>query len=198
MVVVGLFEVGSSASTSGRTIYDAAITNTTIDQQKGVFDPTLRFNNIWNQVENPIGLADPLDPANTLIDGTQNEGFGLDLLESEHLHFAHIFVHADPLRQWGVDIHRLACDALALLRLFDEVQRAHIVQPVAQLDQQHTDILAHGEQELAQVLCSTLVLGHLLDLGELGNAVDQPCDIGAEIGLDVLDRRQRILDRVME
>lgn len=69
---------GVTASTSGRTIYDAAITNTTIDQQKGVFDPTLRFNNIWNQVENPIGLADPLNPANTLIGGTQNEGFGLD------------------------------------------------------------------------------------------------------------------------
>ena len=69
---------GVTASTSGRTIYDVAITNTTIDQQKGVFDPTLRFNNLWNQVENPIGLPDPFDPGNTLIGGTQNEGFGLD------------------------------------------------------------------------------------------------------------------------
>ncbi|MDB4561585.1 TolC family protein [bacterium] len=69
---------GVTASTSGRTIYDVAITNTTIDQQKGVFDPTLRFNNVWNQVENPIGLPDPLNPGNTLIGGTQNEGFGLD------------------------------------------------------------------------------------------------------------------------
>ena len=69
---------GVTASTSGRTIYDVAITNTTIDQQKGVFDPTLRFNNVWNQVENPIGISDPLNPGNTLIGGTQNEAFGLD------------------------------------------------------------------------------------------------------------------------
>lgn len=69
---------GVTASTSGRTIYDVAITNTTIDQQKGVFDPTLRFNNVWNQVENPIGIIDPADPGNTFITGTQNEGFGID------------------------------------------------------------------------------------------------------------------------
>ena len=69
---------GVTASTSGRTIYDVAITNTTIDQQKGAFDPTLRFNNVWNQVENPIGITDPLDPQNTLIGGTQSEAYGLD------------------------------------------------------------------------------------------------------------------------
>ena len=57
---------GVTASTSGRTIYDVAITNTTIDQQKGVFDPTLRFNNVWNQVENPIGIPDPLNPGKYL------------------------------------------------------------------------------------------------------------------------------------
>ena len=60
---------------------------------------------------------------------------GLDLLESEHLHLAHIFIQPDALGQRGVDIHRLARDALALLGLLDEVQRAHVVQPVAQLDQ---------------------------------------------------------------
>ncbi len=69
---------GVTASTSGRTIYDVAITNTTIDQQKGVFDPTLRLNNFWNQVENPIGIPDPLNSGNTLIGGTQNEAFGFD------------------------------------------------------------------------------------------------------------------------
>ncbi len=78
------------------------------------------------------------------------------------------------------------------------MQRAHIVQPVAQLHQQHADVLAHGEQELAQVLGRALVLRHLLDLGELGDAVHQPRDVGAEVLLDVLDRGQRVLDGIVE
>ena len=130
--------------------------------------------------------------------GDRLEGFGLELFEGEHLHLAHIFVHAHPLGQRGVDIHRLARDALALLRLFNEVERAHVVQPVAQLHQQHADILAHGEQELAQILRRALVLGHLLDLRKLGDPIDQPRDIGAEIRLDIVDRRQRVLHRIVE
>lgn len=69
---------GVTASTSGRTIYDAAITNTTIDQQRGVFDPNVRLNNVWNQIENPTAAFDPLDPSNAIIRGVQNEGYGLD------------------------------------------------------------------------------------------------------------------------
>src|SRR6056297_771425 len=69
---------GVTASTSGRTIYDAAISNTAIDQQRGLFDPNLRLNNVWNQIENPTAAFDPLDPTNAIIRGVQNEGYGLD------------------------------------------------------------------------------------------------------------------------
>ncbi len=78
------------------------------------------------------------------------------------------------------------------------MERAHVVQPVAELDQQHADVLAHRQQELAQIFRGALVLGHLLDLGKLGHPVDQPRHLGSEMLLDVLDRRQRILDRVVE
>ena len=54
-------------------------------------------------------------------------GFWLQLFEGEQLHLAHIFVHSHPLRERGVDIHRLARDALALIRILDEMERAHIV-----------------------------------------------------------------------
>ncbi len=130
--------------------------------------------------------------------GDRRIGFGLQLLEGEQLHLAHVFVHADALGERGVDIHRLARDAPALLRGLDEMQRAHVVQPVGELDQQHADVLAHREQELAQVFGRALVLGHLLDLGELGHPIDQPRDVGPEELLDVLDRRQRVLDRVVQ
>ncbi len=70
---------GVTASTSGRTIYDAVITNTTIDQQRATFDPQLSVNNAWNQTETPGARFDPLDPARTVIDGSKNEGYALDL-----------------------------------------------------------------------------------------------------------------------
>ena len=78
------------------------------------------------------------------------------------------------------------------------MQRAHVVQPFGQLDQQHADVLAHRQEELAQVLRRALVVGQLLDLAELGHPVDQPRDLRAEALLDLLDRDQRVLDRVVE
>ncbi len=69
---------GVTATTSGRTIYDAAITNTTIDQQRAAFDPRLRANNTWTQTEVPAASLDPLDPSQAIIAGIQNEGYGLD------------------------------------------------------------------------------------------------------------------------
>ncbi|NND96411.1 MAG: TolC family protein [Pirellulaceae bacterium] len=69
---------GVSASSSGRTIYDTAITNTTIDQQRAAFDPNVTANNVWNQIENPAAQPDPTDPTQSIINGTQNEGYGFD------------------------------------------------------------------------------------------------------------------------
>ena len=42
---------GVTATTSGRTIYDPAVTNTGIDEQNALFDPTLGLKNNWNRVE---------------------------------------------------------------------------------------------------------------------------------------------------
>jgi hypothetical protein len=87
---------------------------------------------------------------------------------------------------------------LALLLVLDEVERAHVVQPVGQLDQQHADVVRHREQEFAEILGGALALGLRLDLGELGDAVDHARDILAEQALDVLGRGDGILDRVVE
>ena len=67
--------------------------------------------------------------------------FRLELLEGKQLHLAHIFIHAHTLCQRGVDIHRLTRDPLAFFRAFDEMQRAHVVQSVCQLDEQDADVL---------------------------------------------------------
>jgi len=69
------------------------------------------------------------------------------------------------------------------------MERAHVVEPVAELDQQNADILAHCEEEFPEVLRRPLVLGHLFDLGEFGDAIDQSRDVGPEIALDLVDGR---------
>jgi len=66
---------GTSASNSGRTIYDPAITNTTIDEQNARFDPNLSSHNLWNRLENPSAIFDPLNPGESLITGTRTDSF---------------------------------------------------------------------------------------------------------------------------
>lgn len=71
---------GITASNSGRSIYDVAITNTTVDQQQARFDPVLSVNNDWSLTENPSVIFDP-GPTNSLLDnsvsigGSQNHSF---------------------------------------------------------------------------------------------------------------------------
>lgn len=75
---------GTLATSSGRTIYDAAITNTTIDDARATFDPQLSVENSWNQTEPPGAIVDPLDPSRTIFRGTktQDHRFGVDLSQT--------------------------------------------------------------------------------------------------------------------
>jgi outer membrane protein TolC len=68
---------GVTATSSGRTIYDAAITNTTIDFERAVFDPTVSVNNTWNRFEPPVAAFDPLDPTRTIIGGIRTDDYDM-------------------------------------------------------------------------------------------------------------------------
>ena len=65
-------------------------------------------------------------------------------------------------------------------------QRAHVVQAVGQLDQQHADVVGDRQHQLAEILRLLGALGEEFQLGQLGDAVDQVGDLVAEILLDVL------------
>ncbi len=93
---------------------------------------------------------------------------------------------------------RLARDALLRLGRH-ELERPHVVEAVAELDEQHADVARHRDQHLAEVLGLPVFLRGEVDLAELGDAVDEERDLGAELALfDVLDGRQRVLDDVVE
>lgn len=54
---------GVTAVSSGQTIYDTAIANTTIDQALGRFDPAIAINNNWDYIDLPNAQFDPVTGA---------------------------------------------------------------------------------------------------------------------------------------
>jgi outer membrane protein TolC len=72
--------VGTSVTSSGRTVYDPAITNTEEDRARAVFDPTIGLGNQWDRTETPVGVPDAAAPSGTRIDGegTDQYTMGLD------------------------------------------------------------------------------------------------------------------------
>jgi len=68
---------GTSASSSGRTIYDPAISNSGIDRARATFDPTISVNNRFNRFDSPQAFIDPNDSSRTLIDGTVSDDYDL-------------------------------------------------------------------------------------------------------------------------
>lgn len=66
---------GVSAQTSGRTIYDTAITNTTIDQEQSRFDPTLQNRSTFSVTETPQAVLNPFDVTRSLISGSRVDEF---------------------------------------------------------------------------------------------------------------------------
>ena len=79
-----------------------------------------------------------------LLEATRDRGKSVRLqhLEGQRLHLVHHLVHADPLGERRIDIHRLASDSPALVLIRDVMECAHVVQAVGQLHQQHADVAA--------------------------------------------------------
>ena len=101
-------------------------------------------NGLINLVDFNIGLFADLfqTTGNRLI------CFGFQLFEREQLHFAHIFIHANPLSQRCIYIHRFLRDTTTFFGAFDKMQRPHIVQAIRKLDQKNADVIRNGQQEL--------------------------------------------------
>ena len=119
------------------------------------------------------------------------------IAERKVLQFAAQALHAHAAGQRRVDVERVLGDARAL-GLGHEMQRAHVVQAVGELDQQHAHVVGDGEQELAEILGLLRVLGGEIELVELGQAVDEAADLGAEHAVDLVAGDRRVLDRVVQ
>lgn len=66
---------GTTAVSSGRTIYEPGISNTVIDQEQARFDPTLADTLRFNRIESPSASLDPQVPLRTLVGGFDSDEF---------------------------------------------------------------------------------------------------------------------------
>jgi outer membrane protein TolC len=92
---------GVSAASSGRTVYDPAISNTFIDQAQARFDPRVEANHGFNRFEQPSAIFDPLDPQNALFMGSRSDNYRLSAGVSKTVITgaeARLGVTADPTR----------------------------------------------------------------------------------------------------
>ena len=140
----------------------------------------------------PLSAAQPLQPI-----GDGAVGIRIEDLEREVLELLADGLHAHAAGQRGVDVDRLLGNALALVGR-DVLERAHVVQAVGELDQQHADVLRHRQQQLAQILGLGGFLGNEVEAADLGQPVDQRADLGAEQVLDLAMGGIGILDHVMQ
>ena len=106
-------------------------------------------------------------------------------------------VDAEPVRERRVDVERLLRDVHLPLRR-QVAEGPHVVSAVGELDQDDADVARHREQHLAEVLRLLLLARGEVDLADLGDPVDQARDLGAEVLLDLGERGERVLDRVVQ
>ncbi len=130
-------------------------------------------------------------PADRLV------GLRVEVLEGQILQLLAHFLDAHAAGERRVDVEGLLGDPLPLLRRH-ELQRAHVVQAVGELDEQHPHVVGDGEQELAEILALRGPLRDEVEPLDLGEAVDEGADLGAEGLVDLLQRRLGVLDRVVQ
>ena len=121
----------------------------------------------------------------------------LEGLEGEVLELPFHLPDPEPLGERGVDLHRLAGDP-GLLVDRQGRQRAHVVEPVGELDQDDPDVLGHRQEHLANVLGLLLLVGVGAELRQLRDPVDELGDLGPEAILDVGQAELGVLGHVVE
>jgi hypothetical protein len=106
-------------------------------------------------------------------------------------------VDAEAVRERRVDVERLLRDLGLALRL-EGAERPHVVRAVGELHEDDADVARHREQHLPEVLGLLLLARGEADLADLRDAVDERRDLGPEELADLVERRERVLDGVVQ
>ena len=147
--------------------------------------------------DRPLDVALAARPARVEVRRQLAVALRVEVLEREVLQLPLDLPDAQPLGQGRVDLHGLARDPELLLRR-EAGQRAHVVEPIGQLDEDDPDVLGHREQHLADVLGLLLLVRVGGELGQLRDAVHEVGDFRAEVLLDVGQGLVGVLRHVVE
>ena len=129
--------------------------------------------------------------------GEVAEGVGLEHLERQVLELPLDLPDPEPLRERRVDLHRLAGDPLLLLG-GQCAKGPHVVEAVGELDQDDPDVVRHRQEHLPDVLGLLLLVAVGAELRQLGDAVHEVGDLGAEAVLDVGEAVLGVLGDVVQ
>ena len=124
-------------------------------------------------------------------------GLGIELAKRQVLELLAHLLHAHAAGERRVDFERLVGSAPARRRRLI-FERAHVVQAVGELDQQHAHVVGNGKQQLAQVLGLLGLLGDQIEPLQFGQAFDQKPDLVAEQPVDLGAGGVGVLDRVVQ
>jgi outer membrane protein TolC len=94
---------GTTAVSSGQTIYDTAILNTQIDQAQARFDPILSHTSTFDRLDPPVAFPDPLDPTRSFLTSTETQDYTgkVGLSKTNVLGGQWAFNWTDTLTQFG-------------------------------------------------------------------------------------------------
>jgi hypothetical protein len=122
---------------------------------------------------------------------------GVEVLQREVLELLADAVQPEAIGDRSVDFECLARNA-ALLFGAHRLERAHVVQPVGELDQDDAHIARHRQQHLAEVLGLGFGVRLEFDLVELGYAVHQLGHWFSEVARDLGLGDRGVLHHVMQ
>jgi hypothetical protein len=118
-------------------------------------------------------------------------------LERKILELPLQLVDAEPMRERRVHLERFL-RLLHLLLLAEVFDRAQVVQPVGQLDQDDADVLRHRHDHLPVVLRLRLLTTLERRSGQLRDALDETGDLGAELRPQLIELRLGVLENVVQ
>ncbi len=122
---------------------------------------------------------------------------GINISQRNILKLPLDFENAEAVCQRSVNFKRFIC-FFPLLFLIHIFQRSQVMEPVCQLDDNHTDILCHGQEHFAQTLRLLLFLRFIGKPAQFGNAIHHIGDLVAEPLRQFLFGNTGILNGIMQ
>ena len=119
------------------------------------------------------------------------------IFKTEVFQFGFYLVKTESVGERGIDIQSLSCNLVFLVGRLT-CQCAHVMQSVAYLNKDYAYVVAHGEQQLLEVLSLCRSLFTEYSTAYLGESIHNLRHLGTEDVLDILHGIVGILHHVVE